>query len=141
MKVSRIGRRVAGSAAAALMIGATALAVAPTASAKAYSLSAGKVALKKPGVEVDVTYSCDAGSKDWLVAGAVNVNHPWGVEGSVIVKGDKLVCDYETHKMKVFVPPIVDQQFNKGDKVEVTLVYFDSENGRRSFETKTTQVV
>ncbi|GAA2909550.1 hypothetical protein GCM10020221_01940 [Streptomyces thioluteus] len=140
MKTSRIGRRIAAGCAGALVIGAVAVGLAPVAAAKSYAVTIDKVALKSPGLAVEFTYSCDAGSRDWLVANATDVSINAGATGSAIVKTDKLVCDYNSHKTRVYLPPI-NGEFFKGSKAKVVLYYFDPETGYRSIEASATTVV
>ncbi|MFE5872695.1 hypothetical protein ACFQ6V_29130 [Streptomyces roseifaciens] len=129
MTSSRFARRLAGTAAAALVIGAGALATAPSAAAKANLLEIGKVALHEPGLQADVTYSCDPGMNHQLVANAVKLGtsgHDESVAAGTI-KVDKLTCDYESHAARVSLRPATGSHFAKGDQVKVTVFYFDDE--------------
>ncbi|MGK5546604.1 hypothetical protein ACSNOH_18015 [Streptomyces sp. URMC 127] len=129
MTSSRFARRLAGAAAAALVIGAGALATAPSAAAKANLLSIGKVALQEPGLQVDVTYSCDPGMNHQLVANAAKLGtsaHDESVAAGTIKNG-KLVCDYNSHAARVSLRPAAGSHFAKGDRVKVTVFYFDED--------------
>ncbi|MGW2597792.1 hypothetical protein [Streptomyces klenkii] len=129
MTSSRFARRLAGAAAAALVIGAGALATAPAAAAKANLLAIGKVALHEPGIQVDVTYSCDPGMNHQLVANAAKLSaneHDESVAAGTI-KVDKLTCDYASHAARLALRPAVGSHFAKGDRVKVTVFYFDDE--------------
>ncbi|MEV4926150.1 hypothetical protein [Streptomyces roseoverticillatus] len=129
MTSSRFARRLAGATAAALVIGAGALATAPSAAAKANLLAINKVALHEPGLQVDVTYSCDPGMNHQLVANAAKLGtsaHDESVAAGTI-KVDKLVCDYNSHVARVPLRAAVGSHFAKGDQVKVTVFYFDDE--------------
>ncbi|UKY47641.1 hypothetical protein [Streptomyces inhibens] len=129
MKTSRLGRRLAGTAAVTIMVGAGALVAAPSAVAKANLLAIDKVSLHDPGVQVNVTYSCDPGMNHQLVANAAKVNQT-GHDESVAagtIKADKLACDYNSHAAKVTMRPAAGSHFAKGDKVKVTVFYFDND--------------
>ncbi|MFH8788574.1 hypothetical protein [Streptomyces roseoverticillatus] len=129
MTSSRFARRLAGAAAAALVIGAGALATAPSAAAKANLLAIDKVALHEPGLQVDVTYSCDPGMNHQLVANAAKLGtsaHDESVAAGTIKVG-KLVCDYNSHAVRVPLRTAVGSHFAKGDRVKVTVFYFDDE--------------
>ncbi|MFF7725223.1 hypothetical protein [Streptomyces sp. NPDC008001] len=129
MTSSRFARRLAGTAAAALVIGAGALATAPSAAAKANLLSIGRVALQEPGLRADVTYSCDPGMNHQLVANAVKLGstgHDESIAAGTI-KTDKLTCDYDSHAARVTLRPATGAHFAKGDRVKVTVFYFDND--------------
>ncbi|WP_424888543.1 hypothetical protein [Streptomyces sp. XH2] len=129
MTSSRFARRLAGATAAALVIGAGALATAPSAAAKANLLTIDKVALDEPGLHVDVTYSCDPGMNHQLVANAAKLGtsaHDEAVAAGTIKVG-KLVCDYNSHAARVALRPATGSHFAKGDRVKVTVFYFDDE--------------
>ncbi|MCF3101268.1 hypothetical protein IPZ58_06710 [Streptomyces roseoverticillatus] len=129
MTSSRFARRLAGATAATLVIGAGALATAPSAAAKANLLTINKVALHEPGLQVDVTYSCDTGMNHQLVANAAKLGtsaHDEAVAAGTI-KVDKLVCDYNSHTARVTLRPSASSHFAKGDQVKVTVFYFDDE--------------
>ncbi|WP_171167808.1 hypothetical protein [Streptomyces sp. I05A-00742] len=131
MKTSPTVRRLAGTGAAVLLLGAGALATAPSAAAKNYSLAIDKVALKAPGVLVDITYSCDEGSVNWVVANADELPDQGHNETNAagILKTDKLVCDYNTHTARMYLTTGGVGAFEKGDKVKVSLHYFDPNDG------------
>ncbi|EME97609.1 hypothetical protein J7W19_07410 [Streptomyces mobaraensis NBRC 13819 = DSM 40847] len=133
-------RRLAGAGAAVLLLGGGALATAPSAAAKNYSLSFDKVALAAPGVTVDVTYSCDEGSQQWIVANADELPKPGHNEVSAagILKTDKLVCDYNTHTARMQLTTGGVGAFAKGSKVKVSLHYFDPNDGFSGFRTERT---
>ena len=127
MTSSRLRRRVAGTAATVLLIGAGALATAPSAAAKANLLNIDKVSRHTPGLQVKVTYSCDVGMDHQLVANATTLNHPHDQSiAAGTVKKDKLVCDYDDHVALVTLRPAAGAHFDKGDEVKVTVFYFDN---------------
>ncbi|MEV5377445.1 MULTISPECIES: hypothetical protein [Streptomyces] len=129
MTSSRFARRLAGAAAAALVIGAGALATAPSAAAKANLLAIDKVALHAPGLQVDVTYSCDPGMNHQLVANAskLGTSAHDDSDAAGTIKVDKLVCDYNSHAARVSLRPSAGSHFAKGDQVKVTVFYFDND--------------
>ncbi|MEU1408544.1 hypothetical protein ABZ471_40725 [Streptomyces sp. NPDC005728] len=140
MKSTSIRRRLAGTAAAALMAGAGVLAAAPMAAAKANVLTIDKVSFQKPIVQVKVTYSCDPGLDHELVANARTLgtgSHPEGIAAGTIKK-DKLVCDADSHVAQVPMRPAQGSYFVKGDKVEVTVFYFDNDGFSYAKETTVT---
>jgi len=132
MTSSRLRRRVAGTAATVLLIGAGALATAPAAAAKANLLSIEKVSLRAPGLQVKVTYSCDVGMDHELVANAKTLNHSPHDQSIAAgtIKKDQLVCDYKDHVALVNLRPAAGSHFDKGDKVEATVFYFDNDGFR-----------
>lgn len=132
MTSSRLRRRVAGTAATVLLIGAGALATAPAAAAKANLLSVEKVSLRTPGLQVKVTYSCDVGMDHELVANAKTLDHSSHDQSIAAgtVKKDQLVCDYKDHVALVNLRPAAGSHFDKGDKVEATVFYFDNDGFR-----------
>lgn len=129
MTSSSLRRRAAGTAATVLLIGAGALATAPSAAAKANLLTIDKVSLHTPGVQVKVTYSCDAGIDHELVANATTLNHSPHDQSIAAgtIKRDQLVCDYNDHVALVTMRPAAGSHFDKGDKVKVTVFYFDND--------------
>ncbi|POX44057.1 hypothetical protein [Streptomyces sp. Ru72] len=128
MQSSTLRRRLAGTAATALLVGAGVLAGAPSAAAKANLLAIDKVSLHAPGLQVKVTYSCDVGMDHQLVANATTLR---GTRDESIaagtIKKDKLVCDYDSHIAQVALRPAAGSHFEKGDKVKVTVFYFDND--------------
>jgi hypothetical protein len=111
------------------MVGAGVLAGAPSAAAKANLLAIDKVSLHAPGLQVKVTYSCDPGLDHELVANAATLDrgaHDESIAAGTIKK-DKLVCDYASHIAQVALRPAVGSHFEKGDKVRVTVFYFDND--------------
>ncbi|MEU6479857.1 hypothetical protein ABZ858_23815 [Streptomyces sp. NPDC047017] len=132
MTSSSLRRRVAGTAATVLMIGAGALVAAPSASAKANLLSIDKVTRHAPGLQVKVTYSCDTGMDHELVANATTLNHSAHDQSIAAgtIKKDQLVCDYKDHVALVTLRPAAGAHFDKGDKVKVTVFYFDNDGFR-----------
>ncbi|MEU5275004.1 hypothetical protein [Streptomyces asoensis] len=142
MTSSSLRRRVAGTAATVLLIGGGALATAPSAAAKANLLTIDKVSQHAPGVQVKVTYSCDAGIDHQLVANATTLNHSSHDQSIAAgtVKKDKLVCDYDNHVALVDLRPAAGSHFDKGDKVKVTVFYFDND-GFRYADTETVAVL
>ncbi|MFF2813313.1 hypothetical protein ACFVT2_40365 [Streptomyces sp. NPDC058000] len=130
MQGSRIRRRLAGATTVAALVGAGILAAAPMAAAKANLIAIDKVALAAPGLTVDVTYSCDPGMNHQLVANAEQItSSKLAARGAGTLKVDKLVCDYADHTAQVRLRP-ADQGFAKGDKVKVTVFYFDDDGFR-----------
>ncbi|MFI9809194.1 hypothetical protein ACIHEJ_33435 [Streptomyces sp. NPDC052301] len=137
MKSTRTRRRLAGAAATALMVGAGVLAAAPMAAAKANQLTIDKVVLHQPDVQVKVTYSCDPGLDHELVA---NASVPGkGADPEVIaagtIKKDKLVCDADTHVAQVTMRPASGSSLVKGEKIKVTVFYFDNDGFSYARET------
>jgi len=132
MTSSSLRRRVAGTAATVLLLGAGALATAPAAAAKANLLSIEKVSLRAPGLQVKVTYSCDVGMDHELVANAKTLNHSPHDQSIAAgtIKKDQLVCDYKDHVALVNLRPAAGSHFDKGDKVEATVFYFDNDGFR-----------
>ncbi|MFJ9853528.1 hypothetical protein [Streptomyces sp. NPDC101150] len=129
MKASRIRRRLAGAATVAALVGAGTLAAAPTAAAKANLLAINKVSLAKPGLQVKLTYSCDTGV-DLQIAGyasKVTKSVPGQRNAAGAIKAGTLTCDYASRTVQLKLNP-VDKGFAKGDKVKVTVFYFD-DNG------------
>ncbi|WP_432146285.1 hypothetical protein [Streptomyces sp. bgisy084] len=129
MKSSRVRRRLAGGAAAAVLAGAGVLAAAPAAVAKANILAIDSVSLHEPGLQVKVTYSCDVDINHQLVARAVKLNGTGHdtTNAAGTVKIDKLVCDYRDHTALVNLRPAAVSHFAKGDKLKVTVFYFDDD--------------
>ncbi|MEU5636712.1 hypothetical protein ACIA8I_34495 [Streptomyces rishiriensis] len=132
MTSSTFRRRLAGTAATALLIGAGALATAPSAAAKANLLTIDTVSQHTPGLQVKVTYSCDVGMDHELVANATTLNHSPHDQSIAAgtVKKDKLVCDYNDHVALVTLRPAAGSHFDKGDKVKVSVFYFDNDGFR-----------
>ncbi|AEW99186.1 hypothetical protein [Streptantibioticus cattleyicolor] len=129
MKSSRLGRRVAGTAAVALLVGAGALATAGPAAAKANVITIKKVALHSPGLQVNVTYSCDPGMHHQLVANATAVDQP-DTDRSIAagtIKSAKLVCDYNDHNATVNLRAATGSHFSHGEHVRVDVWYFDED--------------
>ncbi|MGW8554335.1 hypothetical protein [Streptomyces tubercidicus] len=129
MKSSRLRRRLAGAAAAAVLAGTGVLVGAPAAVAKANILAIDKVSLRESGLQVKVTYSCDVDINHQLVANALKLN---GVghevsHASGTVKVDKLICDFRDHTALVNLRPAAVSHFAKGDKLEVVVYYFDDD--------------
>ncbi|GAA5075579.1 hypothetical protein [Streptomyces similanensis] len=132
MTSSILRRRAAGAAVTVLLVGAGALATAPSAAAKANLLSIGKVSRSSGGLQVKVTYSCDVGMDHELVANATTLNHSSHDQSIAAgtVKKDHLVCDYKNHAALVTMRPAASAHFDKGDKVKVTVFYFDNDGFR-----------
>ncbi|MFJ3950366.1 hypothetical protein SLV14_000585 [Streptomyces sp. Je 1-4] len=129
MKSSRLRRRLIGAAATAVLAGTGVLVAAPAAVAKANLLAIDKVALHEPGLQVKVTYSCDTGIDHQLVANAEKANpvgHDYSSAAGTLKK-DKLVCDYADHTARVTMRPAAGSHFAKGEKVKVTVFYFDND--------------
>ncbi|MCE4945819.1 hypothetical protein ACFCXR_09010 [Streptomyces noursei] len=130
MQASRIRRRLAGAATVAALVGAGALATAPTAAAKANLIAVDKVSLDAPGLRVDVTYSCDPGMNHQLVANAEQLtSSKLAARGAGTLKVDKLVCDYADHTAQVHLRAAAEG-FTEGDTVKVTVFYFDDDGFR-----------
>ncbi|MFI9251080.1 hypothetical protein [Streptomyces sp. NPDC053069] len=129
MKSTRIRRRLAGTAATALMVTAGVLAAAPSAAAKANVLTIDKVSLQKSNIQVKVTYSCDPGLDHELVANGRKLGTGTHVENNAAgtIKKDKLVCDADSHVAQVTMRPAQGSHFAKGDKLKVTVFYFDND--------------
>ncbi|MEU9503088.1 hypothetical protein [Streptomyces sp. NPDC048196] len=141
-KATRFGRRLAGTAAATLLLGAGALAAAPSAAAKANLLTINKVTLHQPGLQAKVTYSCDEGINHQLVANATKLNttgHEESIAAGTIKKAH-LVCDYADHTAQITLRPAVGSHFAKGDKVKLSVFYFD-EDGFSYANTETVAVL
>ncbi|AZS75863.1 hypothetical protein DDE74_37750 [Streptomyces lydicus] len=138
MKSSRLRRRLLGTAAVAVLAGAGVLVGAPAAVAKANLLAIDKVTLHEPGLQVKVTYSCDTGIDHQLVANAIKLNQT-GSDPSIAaatLKKNKLVCDYTNHTAQMTLRPAVASHFAKGDKVKVTIFYFDDDGFSYAHEEK-----
>ncbi|GAA3074350.1 hypothetical protein [Streptomyces glomeratus] len=129
MKPTSLRHRLAGTALTALVVGAGALATAPSAAAKANELTINSVSLHDANVQVQVTYSCDPGLGQELVANATTLDSdsPDGGAAAGIVKNDKLVCDYSNHIANVTLHTAYGTHFAKGDKVKVAVYYFDND--------------
>ncbi len=129
MKATGTRRRLAGTAAAALIAGAGVLMAAPSAMAKANVLTIDKVSLHKPNVQVKVTYSCDPGLDHELVANAQRLDTGTRdeVTAAGTVKRDKLICDSDSHVTQVNMRPAQGSHFVKGNKLKVTVFYFDND--------------
>ncbi|MGV4983257.1 hypothetical protein ACVB8X_01695 [Streptomyces sp. NRAIS4] len=129
MKSTSTRRRLAGTAVTALMVGAGVLAAAPTATAKANMLTIDKVSFHKPNVQVKVTYSCDPGLDHELVANARTLDTGSHREGNAAgtIKKNKLVCDFRNHTTQVNMRLAQGTYFVKGDKIEVSVFYFDND--------------
>ncbi|KPC64842.1 hypothetical protein [Streptomyces chattanoogensis] len=137
MKASRIvRRRLAGAATVAALAVAGTLAAAPTASAKANLLAIDKVSLAKSGPELNIKYSCDTGVNLQVTGYATKVT---GGKKSAAGALDaaKLTCDFGTRAVQMKLTP-AGKGFVKGDKVKVTVFYWD-ENG--SFSTQSEEVI
>ncbi|MGW4565138.1 hypothetical protein ACWEN3_22850 [Streptomyces sp. NPDC004561] len=136
MKSTNIRRRLAGTAVTALVVGAGVLATAPSAAAKANLLTIDKVSFHAPNVQVQVTYSCDPGMDHELVANAATLDsgHVGGIAAGTIKK-NKLVCDYDNHTAQVTMRTAEGSSFAKGDKVKVTVFYFDNDGFSYANET------
>ncbi|MFI9075510.1 hypothetical protein ACIGW8_03220 [Streptomyces sioyaensis] len=128
MKSSRLRHRLAGTAALTVLVGAGALATAPAASAKANLIAINKVALRAPGLQMKVTYSCDPGMNHQLVANVFNTSTVHnGSEAAGTIKKDKLICDSADHTVQMNLRVEVGSYFDKGDKVKAVVFYFDDE--------------
>lgn len=129
MKSSSLRRRLTGTAATVLLVGAGVLATAPSAAAKANLLAIDKVSFHDPNVQVKVTYSCDPGMDHELVANATTLPEATHVEAIAAgtIKKDKLVCDYNSHTAQVTMRTAEGSYFEKGDKVKVAVFYFDND--------------
>ncbi|WP_329142266.1 hypothetical protein OIU91_01475 [Streptomyces sp. NBC_01456] len=128
MHSSRLRRRLAGTAAVTVLVGAGALAAAPAAFAKANVLAIDKVALHAPGLQVKVTYSCDPGMNHQLVANVskISTGHDLS-EAAGTIKKDKLICDYADHTAQMNLKVAAGSHFGKGDKVKAAVHYFDDD--------------
>ncbi|MYT27686.1 MULTISPECIES: hypothetical protein [unclassified Streptomyces] len=125
MKPNRPVRRVAGTAATALLLAAGAVgALASPAFAKANSVAVGKVALgagRPAAVTAEIAYSCDPGSTVHLAATATSRpakgHRPAVATGTVANK--KLVCDADVHRVRLVLHPKRGSAFDKKDRVTV----------------------
>ncbi|ARF55523.1 hypothetical protein [Streptomyces gilvosporeus] len=136
MKASRIRRRLAGAATVAALVGTGVLAAAPTASAKANLLAIDKVSLDKSSPELNIKYSCDTGVNLQVTGYATKIT---GGKKSAAgaIDAAKLTCDFETRTVLMKLAP-AGKGFVKGDKVKVTVFYWD-ENG--SFSTQSEEAI
>ncbi|MFJ9618447.1 hypothetical protein [Streptomyces noursei] len=125
MKPARPVRRVAGTAATALLLAAGAVgALASPAVAKANSIAVGKVALgagRPAVVTAELAYSCDPGSDVHLAATATGRpakgHRPAVATGTLANK--KLVCDARVHRARLVLHPQHGATFHKKDRVTV----------------------
>ncbi|WP_241777463.1 hypothetical protein [Streptomyces sp. CT34] len=140
LKASRIRRGVAGAATVVALAGAGVLATAPMAAAKANLIAIDKVSPDGPGLRVNVTYSCDPGMNHHLVANAEEItSSKLTGYGAGTLKVDTLVCDYADQTAQVRLKPAATLGFEKGDRVKVTVFYFD--DGFRYADTTATATV
>ncbi|WP_336048947.1 hypothetical protein [Streptomyces sp. CA2R101] len=141
MQASRIRRGVAGAATVVALAGAGVLATAPMAAAKANLIAINKVSPAGSGLTVNVTYSCDPGMNHQLVANAEEItSSKLKGYGAGTIKVGKLVCDYADHTAQVQLKPAATLGFEKGDKVKVTVFYFDDDGFRYADATATATV-
>ncbi|MFG2636753.1 hypothetical protein ACGFX8_23245 [Streptomyces sp. NPDC048362] len=132
MKTTNLRRRLAGTAVTALVAGAGILATAPSAAAKANQITIDSVSLSGQAVQVRLTYSCDPGLGQQLVAGATALDSHSTNPGSAaaIVTSDKLVCDYADHKAVVTLHNAHDTHFARKDTVKIAVFTFDKDGDK-----------
>ncbi|WP_438484100.1 hypothetical protein [Streptomyces sp. S186] len=125
MKPNRPVRRVAGTAATALLLATGAVgALASPAFAKANSVAVGKVALgagHPAVVTTEITYSCDPGSDVHLAATATSLvakgHHRAVATGTLANK--KLRCDARNHIVRLVLHPKPGSVFHKKQRVVI----------------------
>jgi hypothetical protein len=139
MRAFRVRRGVAATAAALAVTGT--VATASTAAAKANLLDITKVSLDKPGLALAITYSCDTGVDMQITGYASKVtNSPAGKRNATgAVEASKVTCDYVSRTVQLKLRP-AGNGFAKGDKVKVTVFYWD-ENGAFGTQTETATAV
>ncbi|MCC3770064.1 hypothetical protein [Streptomyces sp. UNOC14_S4] len=133
-------RRLVSTAAVALLAGAGALITAPSASAKAYDLAFDKLTLRSTNnLQAQVTYSCDEGNTYLLVVNATKLNVTGHEESNAaaVLKPAQLTCDYGKHTAKPDLNIDPGSHFAKGDRVRVTVTYFDADLGFYRFKQDT----
>ncbi|GGX78421.1 hypothetical protein [Streptomyces anandii] len=129
MNSTSLRRRLAGTAVTALVAGAGVLATAPSAFAKANEITIDSVSLSGQDVQVRLTYSCDPGLGQQLVANATALDSHSPKAGSAagVIGSDRLVCDYGDHKAVMTLHTAYDTRFAKKDTVKVAVFYFDKD--------------
>ena len=141
MKVSRIRRGVAVVGTVAALAVAGAVATAPTAAAKANLLDIAKVSLDTPGLQLDLKYSCDTGVDLQMVgyASKVTASAAGKRNATGTIEASTVTCDFVTRTVHMKLRP-AGSGFVKGDKVKVTVFYWD-ENGAFGTQEETATAV
>lgn len=142
MKASRVRRSAAVAATVAALAVAGTVATMPTASAKANLLDITKVSLDKPGLRLDIKYSCDTGV-DLQIAGyasKVGATAAGKRNAAGTIEASTITCDFATRTVQMKLRP-VRNGFVKGDKVKVTVFYWDENGAFRTQEETTTAVL
>ncbi|OKH97655.1 hypothetical protein A6A06_31165 [Streptomyces sp. CB02923] len=130
MKTGRITARIAGTAAAVAVLGGAALAMAPTAAAKANVVSIDKVTLDGQRLSVNLGYSCDTGYTFGLAGKVTKADgkaDPVSTATGTVPAGE-ITCDYKTRALRLNLEQAPGSHFAPGDDVKVT-VDFTEENG------------
>ncbi|MFE9449532.1 hypothetical protein [Streptomyces sp. NPDC006739] len=142
MKAFRIRRGVAVAATVAALAVAGGVATAPTAAAKANLLDITKVSLAKPGLRLDIKYSCDTGVDMQMVGYASKVtDSPTGKRNATgAIDASKVTCDFVSRSVQMNLRP-AGSGFAKGDKVKVTVFYWDENGGFGTQQEITTAVL
>ncbi|MFD8390884.1 hypothetical protein ACFV2N_17180 [Streptomyces sp. NPDC059680] len=142
MKASRVRRGVAGAATVAALAVAGTLATAPTAAAKANLLDITKVSLDKPGLQLDIKYSCDTGVDLQIAGYASKVTASAGEKRNATgtIEASKVTCDFVSRTVQMKLRP-VGNGFVAGDKVKVTVFYWDENGSFRTQEETATAVL
>lgn len=141
MKASQVRRSVAVAATVAALAVVGTLATAPTAAAKANLLAITKVSLAKPGLQLDIKYSCDTGV-DLQIAGyasKVTESAAGKRNATGAIDASKVTCDFVSRTVQMKLRP-AGNAFVKGDKVKVTVFYWD-ENGAFGTQEETATAV
>ncbi|MFF4489907.1 hypothetical protein ACFY0F_25970 [Streptomyces sp. NPDC001544] len=130
MKSINLRRRLAGTAITALVVGAGCLAAAPSAAAKGNGITIDTVSLHKSDVQVKVTYSCDPGLGQEIMANATALgpDSPGAGIAVGIVKTNDVICDYANHTAIVTLHAAAGTHFAKGDKVKVAVFVGNDES-------------
>lgn len=130
MKSIKMRHRLTGTAVTALVVGACCLAAAPSAAAKGNGITVDTVSLHKSDVQVKVTYSCDPGLGQEIMANATALgsDSPGAGIAAGIVKRDNVICDYANHTATVTLHTATGTHFSKGDKVKVAVFVGNDES-------------
>ncbi|MEU3842744.1 hypothetical protein AB0E88_22255 [Streptomyces sp. NPDC028635] len=141
MKASRVRRGAGVAAAVAALAVAGTVATAPTATAKANLLDITKVSLDKTGLRLDITYSCDTGVDLQMTGYASKVTQSAAGKRNATgtIDASKVTCDYVSRTVRMPLRA-AGTGFVKGDKVKVTVFYWD-ENGAFGTQEETTTAV
>lgn len=141
MKASRVRRGVAVAASVAALAVVGTVATASTAAAKADLLNITKVSLDKPGLKLDIKYSCDTGVDLQIAGYASKVTESAAAKRNATgaIDASKVTCDFVSRTVQMKLRP-AGNGFVEGDKVKVTVFYWD-ENGSFHTQEETTTVV